>query len=167
MTHLCVGKLTIIGSDNGLSPGRRKAIIWINAGILVIGHLGTNFSEKLVGIEKFSLKKIRLKMSSTKCCPLRLGFNVLTLSLSLWGLDKRLHFVGIIFKCIFLFGHCPDLIHISWNLLPRVQLSMYKYSFMQWLGAEEATSHYLNQIWKYAFMIYWYKVPCSSQRIWD
>ena len=29
-THICVGKLTIIGSDNGLSPGRRQAIIWTN-----------------------------------------------------------------------------------------------------------------------------------------
>ena len=28
MTQICVGKLTIIGSDNGLSPGRRQAIIW-------------------------------------------------------------------------------------------------------------------------------------------
>ena len=26
-THICVGKLTIIGSNNGLSPGRRQAII--------------------------------------------------------------------------------------------------------------------------------------------
>ena len=37
VTHICVGKLTIIGSDNGLSPGRRQAIIWTNAGILLIG----------------------------------------------------------------------------------------------------------------------------------
>ena len=28
MTHICVSKLTIIGSDNGLPPGRRQAIIW-------------------------------------------------------------------------------------------------------------------------------------------
>ena len=41
--HICVGNLTIIGSDNGLSPGRRQAIIWTNAGILLIGPLGTNF----------------------------------------------------------------------------------------------------------------------------
>ena len=34
--HICIGKLTIIGSDNGLSPGRRQAIIWTNAGILLI-----------------------------------------------------------------------------------------------------------------------------------
>ena len=78
VTHICVGKLTIIGSDNGLSPGRRQAIIWTNAGILLIGPLGTNFSEILNKIQTFSLKKIRLKMSSAKCCPFRLGLNVLT-----------------------------------------------------------------------------------------
>ena len=47
VTHICVGKLTIIGSDNGLSPGRRQAIIWTNAGLLSIGPLGTYFSENL------------------------------------------------------------------------------------------------------------------------
>ena len=47
-THICVSKLTIIASDNGLSPGRRQAIIWNNARILSIGLLGTNFSEILV-----------------------------------------------------------------------------------------------------------------------
>ena len=49
-----VGKLTIIGSDNGLSPGRRQAIIWTNAGILFIGPSGTNFGEILMAIETFS-----------------------------------------------------------------------------------------------------------------
>ena len=42
MTHICVGTLTIIGSDNGLSPDRRQAIIWTNDGILLIGPLGRN-----------------------------------------------------------------------------------------------------------------------------
>ena len=42
VTHICVGKLTIIGSDNSFSPGRRQAIIWTNAGILLIEPLGTN-----------------------------------------------------------------------------------------------------------------------------
>ena len=37
MMHICVSKLTIIGSDNGLSPSRRQAIIWTNAWILLIG----------------------------------------------------------------------------------------------------------------------------------
>ena len=43
--YICVSTLTIIGSDYGLSPGRRKAIIWTNAGILLIRNSGTNFSE--------------------------------------------------------------------------------------------------------------------------
>ena len=43
--HICLSKLNIIGSDNGLLPGQRQAIIWTNAGILLIGPLGTNFSK--------------------------------------------------------------------------------------------------------------------------
>ena len=50
VTHIGVKKLTIIGSDNGLSPGRRQAIIWANDGISLIGPLGTNFSEILTEI---------------------------------------------------------------------------------------------------------------------
>ena len=30
--------------ENGLSPGRRQAIIWTNVGILLIRKLGANFS---------------------------------------------------------------------------------------------------------------------------
>ena len=77
VTHICVGNLTIIGSDNGLSPDRRQAIIWTNTGILLIGPLGTNFSEILIGIQTFSFKKINLKMSSAKWRPFCLGLNVL------------------------------------------------------------------------------------------
>ena len=76
--HICAGKLTIIGSDNGLSPGRRQAIIWTNAVILLFGPLGTNFSENLIGIQTFSFKKMPLKMSSVKWHPFCLGLNVLT-----------------------------------------------------------------------------------------
>ena len=77
-THFCVGKLTIIGSDNDLSPGRRQAIIWTNAGILLIEPLGTNFSESLIGIQIFSFTKMRMKMSSVKWRPFCIGLNVLT-----------------------------------------------------------------------------------------
>ena len=41
-THIFVSKLTIIGSDNGSSPGRRQAFIWTNAVILLIWLLGRN-----------------------------------------------------------------------------------------------------------------------------
>ena len=77
MTHICVGKLTIIGSDNGLSPGQRHAIISTNAGILLIGPLGTNFSEILIAIHTFSFKKMHLEILSGKWQPFCLGLNVL------------------------------------------------------------------------------------------
>ena len=77
VTHICVSKMTIIGSDNGLSPGRRQAIIWINAGILLIWPLGTNFSEIYIEILTFSFTKIRLNVSSAKRRPFCLGLNVL------------------------------------------------------------------------------------------
>ena len=78
MTHICVSKLTIIASDNGLSPGRRQAIIWTSDGILLIGFLKTNFSEILIEIITFSFKKMRLKVSSAKWRPCCLGLNVLS-----------------------------------------------------------------------------------------
>ena len=77
MTHICVGKLTIIGLDNGLSPERRQAIIWTNTRILLIWPLGTNFNEILKWIKTFSFTKMHLKMSSAKWCPFCLGLNVL------------------------------------------------------------------------------------------
>ena len=80
VTHICVGKLTIIGSDNGLSPGLCQAIIWTNAGILLIRTLGTNFSEILGKIDSFSFKKMHLKMSSAKGRLFSIGLNELRLS---------------------------------------------------------------------------------------
>ena len=77
VTHICINNLTIIDSDNGFSPGRRQAIIWTNAGILLIGPLGTNFIEILIGFQTFSFKKMHLKMSSAKWRPFCLGLNVL------------------------------------------------------------------------------------------
>ena len=43
VTHLCVRKLTIIGSDKGLPPDRRQAIVWTNAGILLIRNATNKF----------------------------------------------------------------------------------------------------------------------------
>ena len=59
---MCVSKPTIIGSDNGLSPGRHQAIIWTNAGISPIRTFGTNFNEKS--------NEIDLQMSN-----LEMGYN--------------------------------------------------------------------------------------------
>ena len=57
MTHIYVSKLNIIGSDNGLSHIRRQAIIWTNAGVLLI----TPFNEILIEIHIFLFKKSKKK----------------------------------------------------------------------------------------------------------
>ena len=77
VTHIWVSDLTIIGSDNGLSPGRRQAIIRTNAGIRLIRPLGTNLSEILIEILIFSFKKMPLKVLSAKRRPFCVGLNVL------------------------------------------------------------------------------------------
>ena len=75
--HIYISNLTIIGSDNGLWPGRRQSIIWANVGILLIGHLGTNFNEILIKINNFWFKKIHFEMLSGKWRPSCLGLYVL------------------------------------------------------------------------------------------
>ena len=102
MTHICVGKPITIGSDNGLSPDRRQAIIWTNARILLIWPLG---SEILTGIQTFSFKEMHLKMSSAKWRPFFPGFNVLTND----DQDFWLHMIS---------WDCQGL--IWWYLLPRM-----------------------------------------------
>ena len=79
-THICVSNQNIIGSDNG----RRQTIIWTDDGMLLIGTLGTNFSEMLIDILLLSFKKMRLKVSSAKWRPFCLGHNVFSEVLSPW-----------------------------------------------------------------------------------
>ena len=89
VTHISIGNLTIIGSDNGLLPGRHQAIIWTNAGILLIGPLGINFCEIIIKIHIFSLKKMHLKMSGN-WRPFCLSLNVI-LGLFLSSLTMNLN----------------------------------------------------------------------------
>ena len=112
VTHISVSELTIIGSDNRLSPGRRQAIIWTNAGILWTWPLGTSFSEILIEIHAFSFKKMQLKMSSGKWRPIYLGLNVLrrtsaTAPLWRWIFSCWItpHILSIN-MCLWQFAHC-------------------------------------------------------------
>ena len=102
VTHMCVSKLTIIGLANGLSPGRRRAIISTNAGILLIWPLGTNFSEIYIKIRTFPFKKLRLKVSSAKWRLFCLGLSVLTTVRSLWqwmGRPSKVTSVSLYVDC--------------------------------------------------------------------
>ena len=95
VTHICIGNLTIIGSDNGLSPGRRQAIIWTNTGILLIEPIGTNFSEILIKIISFSFKKMHSKVSSGIRRPYCLGLNVLS---KVWHKDVHENSIQLAFS---------------------------------------------------------------------
>ena len=106
VTHICVGKLTITGSDNGLSPGRGQAVIWTNAEILLIGLLGTKFSEILIKIDTFSLKKMRLKVSSGKWRPFCLGLNVLIIKLSSLYIEFSSYFYFLLIVSFQSLSHC-------------------------------------------------------------
>ena len=139
VTHICVGKLIIIGSDNGLSPDRGQAIIWTNAELLSIGPLPTYFSENLIKMQQFSLKKMHVKMLSAKWRLSCLGLNVLVRKLfsnrtsdclaallcfdipvnTLRPRQNGRHSPDDIFKCIFLNENVWISIKISLKFVPK------------------------------------------------
>ena len=80
--HIYITNQTIIGSDNGLTPCQRQAIIWTKAGILLIEPSGTNFSEILIKIQIFSFNKMHLEVSSAKWWPFCVSLNVLNMILA-------------------------------------------------------------------------------------
>ena len=120
VAHICVNKLNNIGSDNGLSPGRRQAIISTNDKKMLNRTLGANFSDILGEIHAISFKKMHLKMSSGKWRPFCLGLNVLNILsyhvvhgnvlMRLPGTCIDFYFLSLnpFFHCIFVFfGFSP------------------------------------------------------------
>ena len=64
VTHTCVGNLTIIGPDNGLSPGRHQAIIWTNPGTLM-NKLQWNFNRySNIFIQENAFENVVCEMAS-------------------------------------------------------------------------------------------------------
>ena len=115
VTYICVGNVTIIGPDNGVSPGQRQAIIWTNAGILLIGPLGTNLSE----IHTFWFKKMRFKLSSGKWRPFCLRLNVLTQ----WGLVVHIWF-NELSHLLFQLMTCS--LHKIWNVICKISTILFR-----------------------------------------
>ena len=69
-------KINHIVSDNVLSPGRCRAIIWTITGMFSLELLETNFSEILIEIRAFSFKKKHLRLSPAELQPFCLGLYV-------------------------------------------------------------------------------------------
>ena len=65
--HICVNKLTNIGSDNGLLPDRRHDIIWTYAGLSLIGPSKQTETVKFQSqFEHFYSEKMHFNMSPGK-----------------------------------------------------------------------------------------------------
>ena len=150
VTHICVSKITIIGSDNDLLPGRRQAILWTSAGILLMGPFGTNFSEILVAIHIVWFKKMHLKMSSGKLRPSCLGLSVLT------------HWSLIYIYCVYIFLSMAGLTlnmwgpsylgltrSISWLLMPWLLTSPGHQQPWYWLCRIGRFLSYLSKDFNY------------------
>ena len=67
----------------------RRAIIWTNAVILLIGPIGTNFSEILIKMYIFSFKEMHLKLSSGNWRQFCLALNVYSTVMTKCGLLCR------------------------------------------------------------------------------
>ena len=69
-------------------------------------------------------------------------------SLTHWGRDKMDAISQTTFSKAFSWMKMFEFgLKFHWSLFPRVQLAIFQHWFRQWLGAVQATSHYLNQWW--------------------
>ena len=130
-----------IGSDNGLLPIRHQAIIWTNAGLLTIGPLGTNFSEILIKIKKFSFRKSCLKILSAKLWPFCPGGDELTGST--WGSFPSCHVP--LYKTM-----SPQHMATTWNL---TGVFWQYYDVMSQLG-QPYFEDFCRTVWLASFLLF-------------
>ena len=69
-----------------------------------------------------------------------------------WGRDKMAAVSQTMFSNAFSWMKMYAFrLKFHWSLFLRFQLTIFQYWFRWWLGADQATSHYLNQRW----LVYW------------
>ena len=128
VTQICVSKLTIINSDKALSSGRRQAIIWTSAGILLIRSPGININDIVIKIRGFSLYTLWSmqhlllnnqwrQWSSDRIINLQ--------ALTHWGRDKMDAISQTTFSCSFSSMKIAVFwLNFHWNVFARVQLTI-------------------------------------------
>ena len=150
MTHIYVNKLTIMGSDNGLSPGRRQAIIWTNAGILSIGPLGINFSKKIyqnynIFIQPNAFKSFVCELAAILSRPQCVKLHIKAESHPL---------VGITYDCnVFCFDSCLDVRPLPANsveYLDKVGRKLIR-PYGMWLKVQSVITEHIWHIWRIKF----------------
>ena len=85
-----------------------------------------------------------LQLSSLLLAPLHYWLQWLTR----WGRERMTAISQTTFSDAFSWMKIFEFrLKFHWSLFPRVQLTIVQHWFRQWLGADQATSHYLNQWW--------------------
>ena len=142
--YISISELSIIGSDNGLSPGRRQATIWTNTiwTNIVNWTPGNKFQLNIIEIHIFSFKKMHLKRSSAKRRPFCLGLNVLRTQPHLHDSTHIDHAIDL---------QTSNLTHCG-LVMPYGDRDLGQH----WLRCLTATSHYLNQCWLIISDVQWY-----------
>ena len=75
VTHICVDKLIIIGSDNGLSPDRRQASHYLNQCSIIVNWILANIFQwkfnqnTAIFIEDYARENVVCEMASTLSRP--------------------------------------------------------------------------------------------------
>ena len=115
--------------DNDLSPGRRQAIIWTNAGIWLIRTSETNFSEILTEIHAFSFKKMVFKMSSGKWRPQCVSTTVRYKINITWNIFCGTHYMNV---CIVI-----DVKQFENTLRPRHNGRYFADKLLKWIFFHE------------------------------
>ena len=81
-----------------------------------------------------------------------LGEGMASIILTHWGQDKMATVLQMMFSNAFSWMKACDFhLKFHWSLFLRFQLKICQHWFRYWLGADQATSHYLNQWW----LVYW------------
>ena len=146
MTHICARELTIIGSDNGLSPGRRQAIIWTNARILLIGPVGNKLQWNLKRNLYIFIQEAVFQISSKNWRPFCLGIDVIkVLKCAQWILKSYLGLTR----------------SISWLLMPWLLTSPGHQQQWHWLCRICRSWSYFRKDFKYLSHInveWWHEI---------
>ena len=92
---------------------------------------------KLIGIMHTKMFAMYLQIGVLMCC-----------LLTHWGRDNVAAIFQTTFSNTFFWMKMHEFrLKFHWNLFPRVQSTKFQHWFIYWLGAGQATSHYLSQWW--------------------
>ena len=130
--HICIGNLTIIGSDNGLAPTRWQAIIWTNDGVLFV-PLETNLEWifnriSYIFIQENAFEKVVCKTAAilsqpqcVKTCSGCSGVHVMSAVVDVPGIISITIFFKdfmeiSVFLSKFQSSNCYKILYMAWQL---------------------------------------------------